>query len=197
MPSIDENKPRAKQGQRSRKGKQPAMKPDQRQQKKADRQQDEGDLTEIAVALKEAAPVDPIETTPTSVEPSPLTTAVEPTEVASETSPSAGALVPLSASPVVVAAPPVETFWIGFRALAEVYRAYTWRSIEESLSLVEKLALARSVDKTVEIQNDFAKQACDNFVADSQKVWRLYSELARQIFRPLERLMMRGTSVAR
>jgi hypothetical protein len=41
---------------------------------------------------------------------------------------------------------------------------------------------ARSFDKAIEVQTEFARQAYANFVAESQKICELYSELAKQIF---------------
>jgi hypothetical protein len=56
--------------------------------------------------------------------------------------------------------------------------------------------MVRSPDKAVEIQTEFARQACESFLTDSQKIWRLYSELARQVLKPFERLVMRVTQTA-
>jgi hypothetical protein len=92
---------------------------------------------------------------------------------------------------------PAETFWVGFQAIAEAYRAYAWRSIEETMDLVEKLTLAPSLDKTIEVQNEFARRACDGAVADSQKIWRLYGEFSRQIYLSFERLLAWHRPLAR
>jgi phasin family protein len=110
--------------------------------------------------------------------------------------PSKGALVPIDASPIA-AVVSVDIFLIGFQTIANAYREQARRSIEQTIYFVEKFTAVRSLDKAVEVQTEFAKQACETFVADSHRIWRLYSELARQVFRPLERLMSRVTQTAR
>jgi phasin family protein len=200
MSSANNNKPPGKPAQRSRKTKQASKQPDQRQRPKPDQQpdrrQDEKELIEAAVAPTETFP---IETEASAGAPS-TGAAIALTEtctaVALTAPPSKGALVPMDFSPIAVALP-VEAFFIGFQAIANAYREHTRRSIEETLSFVEKFTAVRSLDKAIEIQSEFTKQTCETFVADSQKIWRLYSELARQILKPFERLVMRVTQTAR
>jgi hypothetical protein len=110
--------------------------------------------------------------------------------------PSKGGLVPMDAFPIAAAAP-VDIFLIGFQTIANAYRDYTRRSLEQTIFFAEKLAAVRTFDKAIEVQSEFAKEACETFVADSQRIWRLYSELARQVLRPFERLMTRMTQTAR
>jgi hypothetical protein len=173
MSSKDQNKPQGKPGRRNGKANRHRKKPDQQQHPKPDqqldRQQDENELIAAAVASTETFPAEAEASTGAfSIEP-----AIASTEPASK-----GALVPIGASPIAVAAS-LDAFWIGFRTIANAYRAYTWRSLEETISLVEKLTLARSLDKTVEIQNEYATHACESLLTDSHKIWRLYSEFAR------------------
>jgi hypothetical protein len=189
MSSKDQNKAQGKPGRRN--GKANRKKPDQQRHPKPDqqpdRQQDENELIAAAVASTETFPAEAEASTGAfSIEP-----AIASTEPASK-----GALVPIGASPIAVAVS-LDTFWIGFRTITNAYRAYTWRSLEETISLVEKLTLARSLDKTVEIQNEYATRACESFLTDSHKIWRLYSEFARQIFQPFGRLVTRVTEAAR
>jgi hypothetical protein len=69
---------------------------------------------------------------------------------------------------------------IDFQAIAMAYGNYTRKSFEQTKSYVEKLAGVRSLDKAIEIQIEFAKQAYETFVTESQKIRELYSGLARQ-----------------
>lgn len=71
---------------------------------------------------------------------------------------------------------------IDMQTIALAYGEYTRKSFEQTKSFVEKLAGARSLDKAMEIQTEFAKQAYETFVADSQKIRELYSGLAKQSF---------------
>ena len=72
----------------------------------------------------------------------------------------------------------------GFQAIATAYGDYTKKSFEDTRSFVEKLSGAKSFDKAVEIQTEFAKSAFETFVAESQKIGALYGDLARQSYKP-------------
>jgi hypothetical protein len=77
---------------------------------------------------------------------------------------------------------PPSTASIDFQTIAVAYNDYTRKSFEQTKSFVEKLAGVRSLDKAIEIQTEFAKQAYETFVTESQKIHGLYSGLARQTF---------------
>jgi hypothetical protein len=218
MSSTDQSKPGGKSGQRSRKPKQQGKKPDQRQRVKPDQRldvrQDEKELIEakpaetftiaeeastetFSIAAEASEDTSSIDAVVASSETFPVKEAstgvatISPAVASTET-PSNGALVPVEALPIATVS--VDIFFIGFLAVANAYREYTRRSLEETISFVEKLAAVRSFDKAIEVQSEFAQQSCGNFLADSQKIWRLYSELARQALRPFERLVMRVTA---
>jgi phasin family protein len=76
----------------------------------------------------------------------------------------------------------------GFQAIATAYGDYTKKSFEDSRVFVEQLSGAKSLDKALEMQTEFAKSAYETFVADSQKIAGLYTDLAKQTFKPLENL---------
>ena len=71
---------------------------------------------------------------------------------------------------------------IDMQTIALAYGEYTRKSFEQTKSFVEKLAGVRSLDKAIEIQTEFAKQAYETFVMDAQKIRELYSGLAKQTF---------------
>jgi phasin family protein len=71
----------------------------------------------------------------------------------------------------------------GIQAIANAYRDYTRKSLEDAQSFAEKLSAARSIDKAVEAQAEYAKKACENFAADSRKIRELHRELFWQAFR--------------
>jgi phasin family protein len=109
---------------------------------------------------------------------------IEMAVAATQTSP-IGAAAPADASP------------IGLHTIATAYGDYTRKSLEETRSFVEKLSGARSLDKAVEVQTEFARQAYETFVAESQKMRELYGKLARQTFKPLEGLVTKSTPTER
>jgi hypothetical protein len=70
----------------------------------------------------------------------------------------------------------------GVQAIAIAYGDYTKKSFEDTKSFVEKLARARSIDKAVEAQTEFARTAYETFVGESQKIAALYGDLAKQAY---------------
>src|SRR6267143_1568948 len=78
---------------------------------------------------------------------------------------------------------------VDFQTLATAYGNYTKKSFEDTKAFVEKLSGVRSLEKAVEIQTEFARQAYETFVTESQKIRELYSGLAKQSLKPFEGLV--------
>jgi phasin family protein len=74
----------------------------------------------------------------------------------------------------------------GLQAIASAYGDYTKKSFEDTRSFVEKLSGVKSLDKAIEAQTEYAKSAYETFVAESQKIAGLYTDLAKQTCKPLE-----------
>jgi phasin protein len=91
------------------------------------------------------------------------------------------------ASPSEATASADENPPVNLQTIANAYRDYTKKSVQESRSFVEKLMGVRSLDKAFEVQTDYATQAYANFVAQSQRICGLYSELASQTLKPGKR----------
>ena len=72
----------------------------------------------------------------------------------------------------------------GFHAIATAYGDYTKKSFEDTRTFVEKLSSAKSVDKAIEIQTEFAKSAFETLMVESQKIGALYRDLATQSYKP-------------
>jgi phasin family protein len=80
------------------------------------------------------------------------------------------------------------TFQSGVQAIATAYGDYAKKSFEDTKSFAEKLSGVKSLDKALEAQSEYAKSAYETFVSESQKIAGLYSDLAKQTFKPLEGL---------
>lgn len=172
MLSADGNKPARKSSQR--KGK------TERQRKKA-----EPSKEARAQQVPEPAPVaDQLESAQEQInEPEQISEEIKFNEpvsapVASIESASveASATDTVPALPIVSAEPAV----VSVATIANAYSDYTSKSLKQTLSFLEKLAAVRSLDKVFELQTEFAKQAFETFVAESQKICKLHGELARQ-----------------
>ena len=99
---------------------------------------------------------------------------------------------PVDTSPV---APSVseETVPVSYRALGDAWGNYSRTSLEQTRSYFEKLAGVRSLGAAFEVQAEFAKQACETFVAQSQRIGELQGELTKQRLKRLEGFMEKMT----
>ena len=85
----------------------------------------------------------------------------------------------------------------GVQAIASAYGDYAKKSFEDTKSFVEKLSGVKSLDKALEAQTEFARSSYETFVAESQKIAGLYTDLAKQTFKPYEGLVAKFTPAAR
>lgn len=83
------------------------------------------------------------------------------------------------------------------QAIAQAYGEYTQKTWLNGRVLVERLIAVRSFDEAIEIQGEFAKQACTNFLAQSERISVLYGAWAQQFFRPFEKLATEWPRIAR
>jgi hypothetical protein len=98
---------------------------------------------------------------------------------------------------VDVTAASADALSVDFQTLATAYGNYTKKSFEQTKAFVEKLSGVRSLDKAVAIQTEFAKQAYETFVAESQKIRELYRGIAKQNLKPFEGFVAKKKPTAR
>lgn len=72
------------------------------------------------------------------------------------------------------------------QAIAAEVADYSKKSFEDSTKVMEKLLGAKSIDKAMEIQTDFAKTSYEGFVAQATKIGELYADLAKETYKPFE-----------
>jgi hypothetical protein len=152
---------------------------------------------DAAVAPAESSAIETAAIEPAAVDVAPAeihpieTVAVEP--VAKDVAPVAPA-APAPVEEVVLAqcaAAPVS-----YRAITNAYGDYTRRSIEQTSSFFEQLAGARSFNRVFQLQTEYAQQAYETFVAESQKIRDMHRELTRQRLQRFEGLVT-GTTATR
>ena len=85
----------------------------------------------------------------------------------------------------------------GVQAIATAYGDYAKKSFEDTKSYVEKLSGVKSLDKALEAQTEFARSSYETFVAESQKIAGLYTDLAKQTVKPFEGLAAKFAPAAR
>ena len=60
------------------------------------------------------------------------------------------------------------------------------KAFEEGSAAAEKLLGAKSLEKAVEIQTDYAKTAYEGFVAGATRIGELYADLTKETYKPFE-----------
>ena len=72
------------------------------------------------------------------------------------------------------------------QAIAVEFVDYTRKSAESSAVAWEKLLSAKSLESAVEVQTEYLRSSYEDFVAQAAKFSQLYTDLARQAYRPFE-----------
>jgi hypothetical protein len=205
MSNTDQGKPTGKSGRRKGKGERgkkaapqesPAVSPAPVELQSPDQDQPlqpEPVHAESPKVDQPAAIDEPVEAVAASPEPQP-TAAPSPAEPAPvEAAPAEAASIqpaavesaPVESAPVESAAEPAP---VSLQTIANAYRDYTRKSIEEFGSFVEQLSGVRSLDKAMTVQSEFVKRAYETSVAESQKICELHNRLAKQTLDPFKGL---------
>lgn len=195
MPGMDQNKPAAKSGRNRKAARNP--KPKQAKTPQAD-QVEAAEEPIVTAAPEETAPIeavaestDTVAIEPVAIESAMIEAAAEPAplEMSARKEPAPiKADAPENTGPAVADAVSVAAT-VNLQTIAKAYGDYTRRSLEETRTFVEKLKGARSLDKAVQVQTEFAHHAFEMLVTESHKIYGLHRELARQTLKPLEGLM--------
>jgi len=77
----------------------------------------------------------------------------------------------------------------GWQAIATEYADFSKKSFEEGSAVLEKLLGAKSLEKAIEIQSEYVKTAYEGFVAEATKLGELYTDLAKESYKPFEGMM--------
>ncbi|MGB6540595.1 MAG: phasin family protein [Xanthobacteraceae bacterium] len=72
---------------------------------------------------------------------------------------------------------------------------YAKKSFEGSAAAWERLLGAKTLDQAVEIQSEYLKSACEDFVARTTKLGELYVGLAKETYQPLEGVFAKASPI--
>jgi len=72
---------------------------------------------------------------------------------------------------------------------------YSKRSLEQGTKTVENLLGARSLDKAVEVQTEFARAAYENYASHATRLGQLYADLATETFKSCQDFAAKVTPV--
>jgi hypothetical protein len=202
MSSTDQGKPAGKSGRRKGKGERrqkavsqeslpespaPAQlqSPDQDQELR----QPQPDHAETPKVAQQPAVEEPVVAAP---EPQPAAAPLPSEPLPSEPSPAEPvaaepvAVEPVSVKPASAEPSPAEPTPVSLQTIANAYRDYTRKSLEEFGSFVEQLSGVRSLDKAMTVQSEFVKRAYETSVVESQKICELHNRLAKQTLDPFK-----------
>jgi hypothetical protein len=74
----------------------------------------------------------------------------------------------------------------GYQAIAQEVADFARKSVELNTQTFEKAVAARSFERVAEVQQGYAKDAYDAFVAQSNKVGEMYKAAATEAYKPFE-----------
>ncbi len=77
----------------------------------------------------------------------------------------------------------------GWQAIATEFADYSKKSFEDGSAALEKLFGAKSLEKAIEVQSDYVKTSYEGFVAEATKLGELYTDLAKETYKPLEGML--------
>jgi len=80
----------------------------------------------------------------------------------------------------------------GWQAIAAEMGDYTKRAFEDGTNTFEKLMASKSLEQAFEIQTSFAKRAYDDYMQQMNKIGSMYASLAKEAYKPVERMMQNG-----
>jgi hypothetical protein len=81
------------------------------------------------------------------------------------------------------------------QAIATEIADYTRRSFEHGTKTMENLLGARSLNKAVEVQTEYAKAAYEGYVAHSTKLGQLYADMAKEAFKSYQDFAAKVTPI--
>jgi hypothetical protein len=74
---------------------------------------------------------------------------------------------------------------------------YSKKSFEDGTRTLEKLLGAKSLEKAIEIQTDYAKTSYEAFVAEATKIGELFADLAKESYKPFESYLAKAAPTAK
>ena len=74
----------------------------------------------------------------------------------------------------------------GFQNIAQEAVEFSRKSFEKSSQAIEQATAARSFERAIEVQQTFAKEAYEAFVAQMTKFNELYVATAKEAYKPFE-----------
>ncbi|MEM9205508.1 MAG: phasin family protein [Pseudomonadota bacterium] len=81
------------------------------------------------------------------------------------------------------------TFSKSVQAIAVEVADYQKKAFEDTTAAAEKLMGAKSLDKVLEVQSEYAKSTYEEMVSQATKMSELYMDLAKDTYKPFESMI--------
>jgi hypothetical protein len=81
-----------------------------------------------------------------------------------------------------------------FQAIGEELNDYTKSSFENATRAFEQLAGAKSLERALEIQTNYAKTAYESWTAEVSKIGEMYQAAASDAYKPFEKAFKKPVS---
>ena len=72
---------------------------------------------------------------------------------------------------------------------------YSKKTIEGSAAAWEKLMGAKSLEKAMQVQGEYLKSSYEDFVAEATKLSELYTDLAKETYKPFESAVAKASAM--
>jgi phasin family protein len=74
----------------------------------------------------------------------------------------------------------------GYQTIAQEMADFARKAVEHNSATLEKATTARSFERVAEVQQTYAKEAYEAFVANSTKLGEIYQNAAKEAYKPFE-----------
>jgi len=74
----------------------------------------------------------------------------------------------------------------GLQDISAEITNYSKKSFEDSTAALERLLGAKTLEKAIEVQSEYLKNAYEGFVTQATKLGELYADLAKESYKPFE-----------
>jgi hypothetical protein len=82
----------------------------------------------------------------------------------------------------------------GLQAIAARVTDYSKTAFEDATRAFEQLVGAKSFESVIEIQSQYAKKAYETWVAEASKLGEMYTSVARDAYKPVEKVVTKKAS---
>ena len=90
-----------------------------------------------------------------------------------------------------------ESFSKATQRISEETARYSEQSFKNWTAFVEKFRGAKTFEDAIKLQTEFAKSSYESFVAQSTKMFELFTSLGKEAYKPIETNIAKATDLAK